>query len=44
MFHKNKTVYIAKRPGSTWKLPSYVSMSKVGHIENCNFYKLTYKG
>ena len=42
--YSNKTIYIAKRPGSTWKMPSNVTMSKVGQIENCKFYKLTYKG
>ncbi len=40
--YKNKTIYFAIRKGSDIDLPSYVSYKKVGKIENCVFYKLTY--
>jgi len=42
--YQNKTVYIAYRSGDDLKLPKYVSKEKVGKVENCKFYKLTYKG
>lgn len=40
--YKNKTVYFAIRKGSDIDLPPYVSYKKVGKVENCIFYKLTY--
>ena len=42
--NKNKTVYLAYRQGSDIELPKNVSHEKVGKIENCKFWKLTYKG
>ena len=41
---KNKTVYLAFRQGSDIKLPKDVSYEKIGKIENCKFWKLTYDG
>ena len=40
--YKNKTVYLAYRQGADFELPKNVSHEKVGKIENCKFWKLTY--
>ncbi len=42
--YKNKTVYLAFRQGADIKLPDGVSREKLGKIENCKFWKLTYDG
>lgn len=41
--YKNKTVYLAYRQGAKFDMPKNVSHEKVGKIENCKFWKLTYK-
>ena len=42
--YKNKTVYLAYRQGAKLDIPKNVEKEKVGQVENCKFYKLTYKG
>ena len=41
--YKNKTVYLAYRQGTPFKLPKNVSHELAGKIENCKFWKLTYE-